>query len=112
VNDSAANALAFDLLMLNGEDLRRKPYRERKSALRRLLRHDHGIPSCRIAAADIFPPNVWPPFQEGGQHFASCSAIFWSAFETFNENKRPATDRRRYEPGAPILSHSIARQFA
>jgi ATP-dependent DNA ligase len=37
-NDDAANALAFDLLMLNGADLRRKPYRERKAALRKLLR--------------------------------------------------------------------------
>jgi bifunctional non-homologous end joining protein LigD len=43
VNDNAANALAFDLLMVNGDDLRRKPYRERKSALRKLLRHDRGI---------------------------------------------------------------------
>ena len=29
--------------MLNGDDLRRKPYRERKSALRKLLRHGRGI---------------------------------------------------------------------
>jgi hypothetical protein len=35
--------LAFDLLMLNGDDLRRKTYRERKAALRKLLRHDRGI---------------------------------------------------------------------
>src|SRR5262249_13913876 len=34
---------AFDLLMLNGEDLRRKRYVERKAALRKLLRHDRGI---------------------------------------------------------------------
>jgi ATP-dependent DNA ligase len=39
VNDNATNALAFDLLMLNGDDLRRKPYMERKAALRKLLRH-------------------------------------------------------------------------
>ena len=43
MNDNATNALAFDLLMLNGDDLRRKPYRERKAALRKLLRHDRGI---------------------------------------------------------------------
>ena len=35
MNDNATNALAFDLLMLNGDDLRRKPYMERKAALRR-----------------------------------------------------------------------------
>ena len=29
--------------MLNGEDLRRKPYVERKAALRKLLRHSPGI---------------------------------------------------------------------
>jgi bifunctional non-homologous end joining protein LigD len=29
--------------MLNGDDLRRKPYRGRKAALRKLLRYDRGI---------------------------------------------------------------------
>ena len=29
--------------MVNGDDLRRKPYVERKSALRKLLRHGRGI---------------------------------------------------------------------
>jgi bifunctional non-homologous end joining protein LigD len=43
VNDGTANALAFDLLMFKGDDLRHKPYRERKAALRKLLRHDRGI---------------------------------------------------------------------
>lgn len=43
VNDGKASACAFDLLMLNGEDLRRKPYVERKAALRKLLRHGRGI---------------------------------------------------------------------
>jgi len=43
VNDQNATACAFDLLMLNGEDLRRRRYVERKAALRKLLRHDHGI---------------------------------------------------------------------
>jgi bifunctional non-homologous end joining protein LigD len=32
VNDKGASACAFDLLMVNGDDLRRKPYVERKSA--------------------------------------------------------------------------------
>ena len=43
MNDDKASACAFDLLMLNGEDLRRKPYVERKAALRKLLRHGRGI---------------------------------------------------------------------
>ena len=43
VNDKGASACAFDLLMLNGDDLRRKPYAERKSALRKLMRHGRGI---------------------------------------------------------------------
>jgi bifunctional non-homologous end joining protein LigD len=43
VNDAKASACAFDLLMLNGDDLRRRPYVERKAALRKLLRHGRGI---------------------------------------------------------------------
>jgi bifunctional non-homologous end joining protein LigD len=43
VNDDKASACAFDLLMLDGEDFRRKPYVERKAALRKLLRHGRGI---------------------------------------------------------------------
>ena len=34
---------AFDLLMLNGEDIRGRPYVERKAALRKILRHGRGI---------------------------------------------------------------------
>jgi bifunctional non-homologous end joining protein LigD len=37
VNDGAATALAFDLLMHNGEDIRRKPFTERKTILRKVL---------------------------------------------------------------------------
>ena len=37
VNDGATIALAFDLLMHNGEDVRRKPLAERKAILRKLL---------------------------------------------------------------------------
>jgi bifunctional non-homologous end joining protein LigD len=43
VNDERASACAFDLLMLNGDDLRREPYVERKAALRKLVRHGRGI---------------------------------------------------------------------
>jgi ATP-dependent DNA ligase len=37
VNDGAAIALAFDLLMHNGEDVRRRPFAERKAILRKVL---------------------------------------------------------------------------
>jgi bifunctional non-homologous end joining protein LigD len=43
VNDAKASACAFDLLTFNGEDFRRKPYVERKAALRKLLRRGRGI---------------------------------------------------------------------
>ena len=43
VNHGKASVCAFNLLMLNGEDLRRKPYVERKAVLRRLLRQGRGI---------------------------------------------------------------------
>ena len=43
INDKTASALAFDLLMFNGDDLGRRPYVERKAALRKLLRHGRGI---------------------------------------------------------------------
>jgi bifunctional non-homologous end joining protein LigD len=37
-NDARATACAFGLLMLNGDDLRRKPFSERKAMLRKVLR--------------------------------------------------------------------------
>jgi bifunctional non-homologous end joining protein LigD len=40
--DRAAVACAFDLLMLDGDDLRRKPLVERKAALRKVLRRTKG----------------------------------------------------------------------
>ena len=43
LNDARVTALAFDLLMFDGEDFRRKSYLERKAALRKLLRGDRGI---------------------------------------------------------------------
>ena len=43
VNDARATALAFDLLMADGDDLRRRTYVERKAALRKLLRGERGI---------------------------------------------------------------------
>ena len=37
-NDARASACAFDLLMRDGEDLRKKPYSERKAMLLKTLR--------------------------------------------------------------------------
>jgi bifunctional non-homologous end joining protein LigD len=37
VNDGSAVACAFDLLMLNGDDFRLRPFAERKAALRKAL---------------------------------------------------------------------------
>ncbi len=42
VHDQHAVALAFDLLMRDGDDLRRRPLAERKAALRKLLRRTGG----------------------------------------------------------------------
>jgi bifunctional non-homologous end joining protein LigD len=42
VLDHAAVACAFDLLMLDGDDLRRRPLSERKAALRKLLKRSKG----------------------------------------------------------------------
>ena len=42
VNDHTAIACAFDLMMLDGDDLRRKPFGERKAALRKVLRRTQG----------------------------------------------------------------------
>jgi ATP-dependent DNA ligase len=42
-NDHIAVACAFDVLMRNGQDLRKRPYIERKAALRSLLPEDSAI---------------------------------------------------------------------
>ena len=52
VNDERASACAFYLLMLNDDDLRRKPYVERKAASRKLLRHGRGIQYVEHAEGD------------------------------------------------------------
>jgi len=80
VNDDAATALAFDLLMLNGDDLRRKPYQERKAALRKLLRHGRGIQyvehaeghgdrlyaaACKLGLEGIVSKKLNAPYRSG-----------------------------------------------
>ena len=41
-NDDRATACAFDLLMLNGADLRKRPFAERKPLLQKVLQHTRG----------------------------------------------------------------------
>ena len=79
-NDGRATALAFDLLMLGGDDLRRRTYVERKAALRKLLRGDRGIQYvehteghgdrlfdavCTIGLEGIVSKNLDSPYRSG-----------------------------------------------
>ena len=80
VNDTKASACAFDLLMLNGEDLRRKPYVERKATLQKLLRHGRGIQyvehaeghgdklfaaACKLGLEGIVSKKLDAPYKSG-----------------------------------------------
>src|SRR5262245_22081973 len=80
VNDQNATACAFDLLMLNGDDLRRRPYVERKAALRKLLRHGRGIQyvehaeghgdklfaaACKLGLEGIVSKKLNAPYRSG-----------------------------------------------
>jgi bifunctional non-homologous end joining protein LigD len=80
VNDQNATACAFDLLMLNGDDLRRSPYVERKAALRKLLRHGRGIQyvehagghgdrlfaaACKLGLEGIVSKKLDAPYKSG-----------------------------------------------
>jgi ATP-dependent DNA ligase len=81
INDHIAIACAFDLLMLNGEDLRRKPFAERKAALRKLLRRSrHGIQyvehtegdgeemfqaACKLGLEGIVSKRIDAPYRPG-----------------------------------------------
>src|SRR5262245_8155457 len=80
VNNKTASACAFDLLMLNGDDLRRRPYVERKAALRKLLRDGRGIQYvehaeghgdklfsavCRLGLEGIVSKKLNAPYRSG-----------------------------------------------
>jgi bifunctional non-homologous end joining protein LigD len=80
VNDQTATACAFDLLLLDGEDLRRKPYVERKAALRKLLQHGRGIQyvehaeghgdrlfaaACKLGLEGIVSKKLDAPYKSG-----------------------------------------------
>jgi bifunctional non-homologous end joining protein LigD len=79
-NDAKASACAFDLMMLDGEDLRRRPYVERKAALRKLLRHGRGIQyvehaeghgdrlfaaACKLGLEGIVSKKLDAPYKSG-----------------------------------------------
>ena len=79
-NDGRATALAFDLMMLNGDDLQRRPYVERKAALRKLLRGDRGIQyvehaeghgdklfeaACKVGLEGIVSKKLDAPYRSG-----------------------------------------------
>ena len=80
-NDHIAVACAFDLLMLNGEELRRKPFADRKAALRKLLRRSReGIQyvehtegdgeemfqaACKLGLEGIVSKRVDAPYRSG-----------------------------------------------
>jgi len=66
--------------MVNGDDLRRKPYAERKSALRKLLRHGRGIQyvehaeghgdrlfaaACKLGLEGIVSKKLDAPYRSG-----------------------------------------------
>ena len=82
VNDARATAfLAFDLLMLNGGDLRKKSFAERKSLLRKPLRrasggiqyveHTEGDgaklfgPICKLGLEVIVSKKLTAPYRSG-----------------------------------------------
>jgi bifunctional non-homologous end joining protein LigD len=80
-NDHTAVACAFDLLMFNGDDSRRKPFAERKAALLRLLRRSRdGIQyvehtegdgeemfqaACKLGLEGIVSKRIDAPYRSG-----------------------------------------------
>jgi bifunctional non-homologous end joining protein LigD len=81
LKSAIAVACAFDLLMLNGEDLRRKPFADRKAALRKVLRRSRkGIQyvehtegdgeemfqaACKLGLEGIVSKRVDAPYRSG-----------------------------------------------
>ena len=52
--------------MLNGEDLRRRPYVERKAALRKILRHDKLLAAaCKLGLEGIVSKKLDAPYKSG-----------------------------------------------
>ena len=79
-NDHIAVACAFDLLMRNEKDLRKRPYIERKAALRRLLPEDSAIQyvehalghgeklfkaACKLGLEGIVSKKLDAPYRSG-----------------------------------------------
>ena len=82
-NDGDAIAVAFDLLMFNGDDMRRKPFIGRKAALGKLLfrsrdgiqyvehAEDHGdklfAAVCKLGLEGIVSKKLNAPYKSGHQ---------------------------------------------
>ena len=81
VNDENATALAFDLLSLNGDDLRKLPFSERKAALKKVLdrtrrgiqyvEHTEGDGAeifaavCRLGLEGVVSKRISAPYRSG-----------------------------------------------
>jgi bifunctional non-homologous end joining protein LigD len=75
VNDQSAIACAFDLLMLDGDDLRHKSFVERKAAPRKVLRrakggiqyvgHTEGDVVCKLGLEGIISKRLDAPYRSG-----------------------------------------------
>ena len=79
VNDAAATALAFDILMHNGDDVRRQPFTERKAMLRKVLQrtrrgiqcveHTEGVETfravCKLGLEGIVSKKLNAPYKSG-----------------------------------------------
>jgi bifunctional non-homologous end joining protein LigD len=81
INDHSAIACAFDLLMLDGDDLRKKPFSERKAALRKVpkrtrlgiqyVEHTEGDGAemfkaiCKLELEGIISKRIGAPYRSG-----------------------------------------------
>ena len=72
--------------MLGGEDMRRKPYVERKAALRKLLRGDCGV------------QYIWNTRRSGAKSFLRLSAS-WALRVSFRRSWIRPIDRDRRKAG-------------
>jgi bifunctional non-homologous end joining protein LigD len=82
VNDAAAIALAFDLLMHNGEDVRRKPFAERKAILRKV------VPVAAFNTSSTPKATAW----KCSKPFAS---LAWRALSQRSSTRRTSPDHQR-----------------
>lgn len=103
VNDASAIACAVDVLMFNGEDLRRKPFAERKAALRKALqRTRRGIQYVAHTEGD------------GGELFEAVCKIGLEGIVSKNASYRSGPSRTWVKvktPNAPAATRVIDGTF-